>query len=376
METNSIIDHSWSGVHLPEDVKVIKDDGKRGIFVVEPLEPGYGTFVGNALRRVLISSLHGAAIFLIRIPGVEHEFSTVPDVAEDVTNIILNLKKVRFRYHHDEPIKLKIDVHSPRGEGSYHVCASDIDTSNALNAEGEPLIEVLNPEHHIATLNAGASFTMELWIDSSYGYADYEELSSRYAQDPQRPPRNALDGTVSGEMNQVALPALTSLECVAIDAIYRPIERVNFRVMPARLGESTRHDRLELEIDGDGSVTPREALAFAAKILKEQMKVFATFREESDERSQEVVAEVEQQFNPSLYKPVEELELSVRSSNCLKSAHITYIGELVQKTPQEMLKTKNFGRKSLRELEDVLKTHNLQLAMKIEGWSPDNAPKS
>jgi len=162
---------------------------------------------------------------------------------------------------------------------------------------------------------------------------------------------------------------------IVIDAIYRPIHRVNLRVMPARLGDSSDHDRLELEIDGDGSVTPREALALGAKILKEQMSIFVSFREENDELFSEVVAEVEQQFNPNLYRQVDELELSVRSSNCLKSANITYIGELVQKTGQEMLRTKNFGRKSLRELEEVLGSMNLHLGMKIEGWSPDQAPK-
>jgi len=375
MEMNPIIEHSWSGIHLPQDVEVLKDDGKRGVFVVEPLEPGYGTFVGNALRRVLLSSLHGAAVFMIRIPDVEHEFSTVSDVIEDVTNIILNLKKVRFRYQHDEPIKLAIKVKSEPSQGSRYITAADIDTSLALDAQGAPLIEVLNPEHHIATLNAGASFNMELWVDSSYGYADVEDLRARYPErDPQRPVRSGIDGTVEGNP-RVDVETVSALEYIVVDAIYRPIHRVNLRVMPARLGASSQHDRLELEIDGDGSVTPREALALGAKILKEQMSIFVSFREESDELQSEVVAEAEQQFNPNLFRQVDELELSVRSSNCLKSANITYIGELVQKTGQEMLRTKNFGRKSLRELEEVLGSMNLHLGMKIEGWSPENAPK-
>jgi len=375
MEMNPIIEHSWSGIHLPKDVEVLKDDGKCGVFVVEPLEPGYGTFVGNALRRVLLSSLHGAAIFMIRIPDVEHEFSTVSDVMEDVTGIILNLKKVRFRYHNDEPIKLAINVRSEAGEGSRYITAGDIDTRFAVDEAGEPIIEVLNPEHHIATLNAGANFSMELWVDSAHGHADVEDLYARYPErDPQRPQQVGIDGTIEGTP-RIDIETKGALELIVIDAIYRPIHRVNLRVMPARLGDSSDHDRLELEIDGDGSVTPREALALGAKILKEQMSIFVSFREENDELFSEVVAEVEQQFNPNLYRQVDELELSVRSSNCLKSANITYIGELVQKTGQEMLRTKNFGRKSLRELEEVLGSMNLHLGMKIEGWSPDQAPK-
>jgi len=375
MEMNPVIEHSWGGLRLPRDIEVIRSDEKRGVFAIEPLQAGYGVFVGNALRRVLLSSLHGAAVVLISIPQVTHEFNSVPGVIEDVTAIILNLKQVRFRYSGEQAVRLTLKVVAEPGEGSWYVRAGDIDTTPEHG--GAPLVTVLNPELHIATLSrkprAPVTFEMTLWVDSSYGYAGPEDHKLKYYQlDSARPTVIGVDGKTGARCEVV--PAASEHEYIPIDSIYRPISRVNFRVQPTQVG-GARADRLEIEVDGDGSVTPREAIALSAKILKEQMSVFVLFREEVGEPAYEAPVDQEQTFNENLYRQVDELELSVRSSNCLKSANITYIGELVQKTGPEMLKTKNFGRKSLRELEEVLSSMNLQLGMKIDGWSPDNAPK-
>lgn len=372
METQHVIESTWRNVIFPKEVQTTQEAQKYGVFTIEPLAPGFGVFVGNSLRRILLSSLHGAAIVMIRIPGVKHEFSTVPHVIEDVTSIILSLKKVRFRYHNDEPIKLKIRVDSERSttpSGSYHVLAADIDTSLAVDDEGNSLITVLNPEHQICTLSSGAELEMELWIDSNYGFSSTDEQKLKFFEgDKERKGITGLDGTLSG-IPRVTVPSAGSAEMLPIDAIYRPIDRVNFRVGPARVGDRSDFDRLELEIVGDGSIMPRDALALGAKILKEQMSIFAQFREEVEEFVEEYSEEPEETTRHYLDQPVDELELSVRSSNCLKSANITYIGELVQRTEQEMLKTKNFGRKSLRELREILDSKGLQLGMKVD-WTP------
>lgn len=368
METQPIIDSTWNQLIFPKEVKTSKEDGKSGVFVIEPLAPGFGVFVGNSLRRVLYASLHGAAIVMIRIPKVEHEFSTVSHVIEDVTAIILNLKKVRFRYHHDEPIQLKIHVSAEQSSASadnYHVTAGDIDTSKAIDAEGNPVITVLNPEHRIATLGRGHSFEMDIWVDSDYGYTPTEEQKVKF---PERKTVTGINGTVEG-LSTVNIPSYTDPGVIPIDSIYRPIELVNFRVGSARIGDSTDYDRLEIEIKGDGSVPPRDALALGAKILKEQMGIFTHFREEIEEYIEISHDEPEETTRHYLDQPVDELELSVRSSNCLKSANITYIGELVQRSEQDMLKTKNFGRKSLRELKEILESKGLHLGMKVD-WAP------
>lgn len=379
MEINPVIESSWSGLLIPRDIEELTSNGKSGTFAIEPLQPGYATFVGNSLRRVLLSSLHGAAIVMIRIPDVEHEFSTVPHIIEDVTDIILSLKKVRFRYHRDELIKLRLCIDAPKGDGSYYVTAGDINVSNAVDDEGQSLVQVLNPDHHIATLAQGHRFEMELWVDSNYGYTSTEEQKIKFPEpDVNRSSRTAcLDGTdanILGEL-RIAPPIAGSPEMIPIDSIYRPIYRVNYRVYHANVSNLTKYERLEIEIDGDGSISPRDALAYGAKILKEQMNIFVHFREEIEEEVVEKPQETEHLLNPNLNKKVEELELSVRSSNCLNSARITYIGELVQKTEKEMLETKNFGRKSLRELKEILSSMELQLGMKLEGWSADSSQK-
>lgn len=376
MDINPVIENSWSGLLIPRDIEEVTSNGKSGIFAIEPLQAGYATFVGNSLRRVLLSSLHGAAIVMIRIPDVEHEFSTVPNVIEDVTDIILSLKKVRFRYHRDELIKLRLSVNAPAGDGSYYITAGDIDTSQAVDEEGNSLVQVLNPDHHIATLGQGHSFEMELWVDSDYGYTSTEDQKQKFLEpDASRSSRtHCIDGTEPGEV-RIAPPVIGNPEMIAIDSIYRPIYRVNYRVYHTNVAQSTKYERLEIEIDGDGSVSPRDALAYGAKILKEQMNIFVHFREEVEEEVVEAPKETEHLLNPNLNKKVEELELSVRSSNCLNTAKITYIGELVQKTEKEMLDTKNFGRKSLRELKEILSSMDLQLGMKLEGWSVDSIQK-
>jgi DNA-directed RNA polymerase subunit alpha len=373
MELNPVIESSWSGLLIPRDIEEITSNAKSGLFAIEPLQAGYATFVGNSLRRVLLSSLHGAAIVMIRIPGVEHEFSAVPHIIEDVTDIILSLKKVRFRYHRDELIKLHLRVDAPEGDGSYYVTAGDITTDLAIDEEGESLIEVLNPDHHIATLAQGHQFEMELWIDSNYGYTSTEEQKQKFPEvDANRSTRVSC---LNSEGQSIEPPVAGHPEMIAIDSIYRPIYRVNYRVYHANVGDHRDYERLEIEIDGDGSISPRDALAYGAKILKEQMNIFVHFREEVEEEVVEQPPETEHLLNPNLNKKVEELELSVRSSNCLNSAKITYIGELVQKTEKEMLETKNFGRKSLRELKEILNSMDLKLGMKLEGWSADSTQK-
>lgn len=371
METQPIIDSTWNQLIFPKEVKASREDQKSGVFVIEPLAPGFGVFVGNSLRRVLYASLHGAAIVMIRIPKVEHEFSTVSHVIEDVTAIILNLKKVRFRYHRDEPIHLKIHVSAEKSSESpdnYHVTAADIDTSKALDAEGNSVITVLNPEHRIATLGRGQSFEMDLWVDSDYGYTPTEDQKVKFPKPNDRKVIHGVDGSIEG-LPTVQVPSYTDPGMIPIDSIYRPIDLVNFRVGSARIGDRVDYDRLEIEIRGDGSVTPRDALALGAKILKEQMGIFTHFREEIEEYVEISHDEPEETTRHYLDQPVDELELSVRSSNCLKSANITYIGELVQRSEQDMLKTKNFGRKSLRELKEILESKGLYLGMKVD-WTP------
>jgi DNA-directed RNA polymerase subunit alpha len=353
MESNPIIENSWSGLYIPKDVVTLEETDQYGRFSLGPLEPGYATFLGNSLRRVLISSLHGAAIMMIRIPDVRHEFSSIPNVLEDVTTLILNLKKVRFRYQREGHVQLHLNVTAPAGE-SFPILAKDI-MSDVVDDEGNPLVEILNPNHQIATLNGGTSFEMDMWIDSDYGYKGAGEQRHKLA-----------DGNPVFDLEP---------EKIFVDASYRLVSRVNFRVYHTKVNGNTNYERLEIEIDGDGSISPRDALAYSAKILKEQMNIFVYFKEEFEEYVEIVPVETEYLHNPNLYRQVDELELSVRSSNCLKSANITYIGELVQKTDQEMLKTKNFGRKSLRELKEILSSMNLQLGMKIEGWTPNGLNK-
>jgi DNA-directed RNA polymerase subunit alpha len=294
-----------------------------GKFTAEPFERGFGTTIGNALRRVILSSLEGAAITSLMIEGVLHEFSTIPGVVEDVTDILLNLKEVRFKLHGDKPRTLRLAV-----EGPGEVRGKDI-TADAS-------VEILTPEQHIATLEKGGKLEMEMTARTGRGYVPAER--HKEAHQP--------------------------IGVIPLDAVFSPIRKVNFWVDSARVGQATDYDKLTLEVWTDGSVKPEEAVAYGAKILKDHLDLFITFEEEEEEESGPEEALVK--FNENLLRSVDELELSVRAANCLKVANIHTIGELVQKTENEMLKTKNFGRKSLNEIKEILTAMGLSLGMKID----------
>lgn len=321
----------WRDLISPKGVDVDSDSltSTYGKFTMKPLERGYGITLGNSLRRVLLSSMMGSSITNVRFENVLHEFSTIPDVLEDVTDIILNLKQVRFLQHSPEEQKLKI---SKRGAGK--VTAADIQINDK--------VEILNPDQHIATLSDNAVFEAEITVNFGRGYVPAEELEQE---------RNATVGTI------------------AVDAIFSPITRVNYNVTNARVGQRTDYDALTLEVWTDGSIKPEESVALAAKIMKEQLDVFVTF-DESVEPTAEVEETSTPTLNENLFRSVDDLELSVRSANCLKNANIRYIGELVVRSEAEMLKTKNFGRKSLNEIKEILTEMGLGLGMKIEGWPP------
>jgi len=295
-----------------------------GKFTCEPLERGFGVTVGNSLRRVLLSSLQGAAITSIRIDGALHEFTSIPDVVEDVTDIVLNLKEVVLKAHSPRPQTLRLEKTGPGP-----VLARDIQVNDQ--------VEVLNPDHVIATLSKGGKLGMELAIGTGRGYVPAE--------------RNKLPNAPLGT--------------VAIDALFSPIRKVNYVVTHSRVGQITDYDKLTLEIWTNGSVRPDDAVAYAAKILKEQLTIFLNFEEEAEAAA---ALPTDEEVNENLFRSVEELELSVRSANCLQNANITLIGELVQKSESEMLKTKNFGRKSLKEIKELLAEMGLQLGMRIDNW--------
>ena len=330
MDPMEAIAKNWRELIRPRGITVDEANNQYGKFVAEPFERGFGITVGNSLRRIMLSSLQGAAITAVRIDGVLHEFSSVADVLEDVTEIILNLKQVRFKMHTLEPRIVRIEAN---GEGV--VTAGDIIE--------DPQVVVLNPEQHLATLSEGGKIVIEMTVRSGFGYVPAE--------------RNKMPNMPVGT--------------IPIDSMFSPVRRVNYTVTNARVGQRTDYDRLVLEVWGDGSVAPADAVAFAAKILKEQLQIFINFDEEAEPEYVELKPESELLQNENLYRSVDELELTVRSSNCLQNANIKFIGELVQKSEADMLKTKNFGRKSLREIKEILATMGLQLGMVLEGWDPD-----
>jgi len=329
-----MISKNWRDLIRPKGITVEEATSTYGKFVAEPFERGFGITVGNSLRRILLSSLQGTAITAVRTDGVLHEFSSIPETQEDVTDIILNLKEVRLKLHTLEPRVVRIQV-----EGERRITAGDIQTDG--------MVEVLNPDHHIATLNEGGKVNMELTVKTGWGYVPAEE--------------NKTPGMPVGT--------------IPIDAMFSPIRRVNYNVTNARVGQQTDYDRLVLEVWTDGSVAPADAVAYAAKILKEQVSIFINFDEEAEPHYEENSPQNEILQNENLYRSVDELELSVRSANCLQNANIKLIGELVQKTEAEMLKTKNFGRKSLKEIKEILATMGLGLGMKLEGWNPESRRK-
>ena len=325
---------NWRDLIKPRRMDVDQDSLSQtyGKFVAEPLERGFGTTLGNSLRRVLLSSLQGAAITSVKIEGVDHEFTTIPEVAEDVTDIVLNLKEVLLRMHTNETKTLRIEVEGPK-----EVKAGDIITDDQ--------VEVLNPGHHICTVSEGGKLRMELTCRRGRGYV----------------PANA---------NKVAGSPIGT---IPIDSLFSPVRKVNYQVTNARVGQVTDFDKLALEVWTDGSVSPQDAVAYAAKIIKEQLTVFVNF----DETEEPVVAEApkeEAKLNENLFRSVDELELSVRSANCLQQANIKTIGDLVQRSEAEMLKTKNFGRKSLKEIKEILAEMGLSLGMKLENWPPKTLP--
>jgi DNA-directed RNA polymerase subunit alpha len=295
-------------------------------FVCEPLERGFGITMGNALRRILLSSVQGAAITSVKIDGVLHEFSSIPGVREDVTDIILNLKEIRLRLHGEEPKTIYAEK-------------ADNGSLTAGDLVCPPEVEVLNPEAHIASLSKDAKLRMEMQVKPGKGYVPAE--------------RNREEGAPIG--------------VIPMDAIFSPIRKVNYVVTQARVGQITDFDKLTVEIWTDGSVKPEDALGYAAKILKDQVSIFINFEEDAEPKKEQEVHK-ELPLNENLFRTVEELELSVRSANCLKNANIRYIGELVQKTEGEMLKTKNFGRKSLNEIKEILTEMGLALGIKVENF--------
>lgn len=323
-----LIARNWRRLIRPRrlEIEEAESGARYGRFWCEPLERGFGQTLGNSLRRVMLSSLQGAAITRVRVENVLHEFSTMTGVLEDVSDIVLNLKDVRLRLHAEGPKTLRV---RKSGEGA--VTAAELESDDQT-------VEILNPEQKIATLTGEAEFDMECMVELGKGY-------------------------VLAEKNKVEeMPIGT----IPIDSIFSPVLRVNYTVTPARVGRETDFDRLNLEVWTDGSIEPADAVAFGAKILKDQLSIFINF-EEPEEASVPSLEEAEP-VNPNLYRSVDELELSVRSANCLQNANIRYIGELVQRTEGDMLKTKNFGRKSLNEIKDVLASMDLHLGMSLEGF--------
>ncbi|GFO70609.1 DNA-directed RNA polymerase subunit alpha [Geomonas limicola] len=322
---------NWRDLIRPKKLQVETESltNTYGKFYAEPFERGFGTTLGTGLRRVLLSSLQGAAIVSVKAKGVLHEFSAVPGVTEDMTDIILNLKGVRLKVHGNEPRMIRI---VQKGEGV--VKAKDILTDNN--------VEILNPEHHIATCSKDANLEMDLVVKVGKGYVPADRNRDEKA------------------------PVGT----IPIDAIFSPVYKVNFTVTNARVGQITDYDKLTIEVWTDGSVKPQDAVAFASKILKDQLSIFINFDEDVEPQEEAEPEEERERFNENLYRSVDELELSVRSANCLKNAGIKLIGELVSRSEAEMLKTQNLGRKSLNEIKDILVDMGLTLGMKLENF-PD-----
>jgi DNA-directed RNA polymerase subunit alpha len=322
---------NWRDLIRPKQLQIEKEtlSNTYGKFYAEPFERGFGTTLGNSLRRILLSTLQGAAITSVRIKGVLHEFSAIQGVTEDVTDIILNLKGVRLKLHSADQAIIRI-VH--KGEGI--ITAGDILVGHS--------VEVMNPEHHILTCGKDANLEIEMTVRMGKGY-----VSADRNRDEKAP-----------------------VGTIPIDSIYSPIKKVNFTVSNARVGQMTDYDKLTIEVWTDGSANPEDAVAYAAKIMKEQLSIFINFDEELEPSQVEESQEEKDKINENLYRTVEELELSVRSANCLKNAGIKLIGELVSKSEAEMLKTQNFGRKSLNEIKDILSDMGLTFGMKLDDF-PD-----
>ncbi len=325
----SMVAKNWHELIKPSNIEVKSENNKRkASIVVEPLERGYGLTLGNALRRILLSSLQGAAFTAIKIENVLHEFSSIPGVREDVTDIILNIKSIAVRANSPERHKARL-----KATGPCIVTAGMIETSAD--------VDVISKDVAICTLEKGASLDMELIVESGKGYVPASQ--------------NRAEGAPIG--------------LIPIDALYSPVRKVSYKVEDARVGQKTDYDKLALTVETNGTISPEDAVAYAARILQDQLQLFINF-EEAEDRPEH--AEEELRFNKHLLKKVDELELSVRSANCLKNDNIVYIGDLVRKTEAEMLKTPNFGRKSLNEIKEVLAEMGLRFGMEVEGWPPEN----
>jgi DNA-directed RNA polymerase subunit alpha len=326
-----LIERNWNELIRPEKPMIESgaDGARKARIIAEPLERGFGVTLGNSLRRVLLSSLQGAAVTAIQIDGVVHEFSSLEGVREDVVDIVLNIKQLALRMHAEGPKRMTL-----RATGPGAVIASQI--------EAPADIEILNPKHVLLTLDEGASVRIEFTVQNGKGY-------------------------VPSERNR---PEDAPIGLIAVDALYSPVKRVAYRVEPTRQGQSLDYDKLIMEVETNGAVSPVDAVAYAARILQDQLQVFITFDE--PKKKLEGEAKPELPFNPALLKKVDELELSVRSANCLKNDNIVYIGDLIQKTEAEMLRTPNFGRKSLNEIKEVLTNMGLHLGMDVPNWPPEN----
>ncbi len=326
-----MIQKNWQELIRPNKLEIsLGDDPKRiATMVAEPLERGFGLTLGNALRRVLLSSLQGAAITAVHIDGVLHEFSSIPGVREDVTDIVLNIKDIAIKMQSDGPKRM---VLKKQGPGA--VLAGDIQVTGD--------VQVLNPGLVICTLDEGAEIRMEFTVNSGKGYVAAD--------------RNRAEDSPIG--------------LVPVDSLYSPVRKVSYRVENTREGQILDYDKLTMVVETNGGISPEDAVAYAARILQDQLNVFVNFEEPKREESAPSIPELA--FNPALLKKVDELELSVRSANCLKNDNIVYIGDLIQKTEAEMLRTPNFGRKSLNEIKEVLAQMGLHLGMEVSGWPPDN----
>jgi DNA-directed RNA polymerase subunit alpha len=331
LEGAAVIQKNWQDLIKPNKLEVSpgRDPQRFTTVVAEPLERGFGVTLGNALRRVLLSSLQGAAVTSVQIDGVLHEFSSIAGVREDVTDIILNIKDIAIRMQGEGPKRMTL-----RKQGPGVITAGDIQVTGD--------VAVLNPDHVLATLDEGADVRMEFTVDTGKGYVPAD--------------RNRAEDAPIG--------------LIPIDSLYSPVRKVSYKVENTREGQILDYDKLTVTVETDGSVTPDDALAYAARILQDQLEVFVNFEEPKKEAERTSIPELA--FNPAFLKKVDELELSVRSANCLKNDNIVYIGDLVQKTEAEMLRTPNFGRKSLNEIKEVLAQMGLHLGMEVTGWPPEN----
>ena len=326
-----MLQKNWQDLIKPTKLNITagRDPERMATVIAEPLERGFGLTLGNALRRVLLSSLQGAAITSVHIDGVLHEFSSIAGVREDVTNIVLNIKEIALRQHSEGAKRMVL-----KKEGPAVATAGDI--------EGTADVDILNPDHVLCTLDEGATIRMEFTTDTGKGYVPSD--------------RNRPDDAPIG--------------LVPVDSLFSPVRKVSYRVENTREGQILDYDKLIMEVETDGSVKPDDAVALAARILQDQLAIFVNFEEPQKEVVEDRQPELE--FNAALLKKVDELELSVRSANCLKNDNIVYIGDLIQKTEAEMLRTPNFGRKSLNEIKEVLAAMGLHLGMEVPNWPPEN----